>query len=64
MKNRLRVIRAERRLSQWQLKLMSGVHQTKISMGENDLLEFTPEEKKKIAKALGVSINEIWADQQ
>jgi DNA-binding XRE family transcriptional regulator len=60
MKNHLRVIRAEKRVTQWQLRLMTGINQSKISMAENDLVELRPEEKNKIAKALGVSIGDIW----
>jgi len=41
---------------------MTGINQTKISMAENDLLVLTADEKKKIAQALGVSVNDIWAE--
>ena len=60
MKNNLRVIRAEKRITQFQLRLMTGIHQSKLSMAENDLIELRPEEKNRIAKALGVSIEDIW----
>jgi DNA-binding XRE family transcriptional regulator len=62
MKDRLRVIRAERGTTQWQLKLMTGINQTYLSMAENDQIVLTPEQKKKVARALGVSVQEIWED--
>jgi transcriptional regulator with XRE-family HTH domain len=58
--NRLRVIRAEKRITQFQLRLMTGIHQSKLSMAENDLIELANQEKAKIAKALDVNVNEIW----
>jgi len=58
--NNLRIIRAKMRITQWQLRLMSGVNQTKISMAENDLIQLSLDEKKKLAKALGVSVSDIW----
>lgn len=63
MKNNLRVIRAKKRVTQFQLRLMTGIHQSKISMAENDLVELAQEERKKIAKALGVKIGDIWRDE-
>ena len=60
--NNLRIIRAKKRITQWQLRLMSGVNQTKISMAENDLLELTTKERCKIAKALGVTITDVWEE--
>lgn len=63
MKNNLRVIRAKNRITQFQLRLMTGVHQSKLSMAENDLIQLAEQEKAKIAKALGVSVNEIWRNE-
>ena len=60
MKNKLREIRARNRVTQFQLRVMTGIHQSKISMAENDYVQLRDEEKKKIAKALGVGCNEIW----
>jgi lambda repressor-like predicted transcriptional regulator len=42
---------------------MTGIHQSKLSMAENDLIDLTEGEKKKLAKALGASVNEIWPSQ-
>lgn len=58
--NRLRVIRAEKRVTQFQLRLMTGIHQSKLSMAENDLIKLTEDEKKRLSKVLGVPVNEIW----
>lgn len=60
--NRLRVVRAEKRISQFRLRLETGINATKISFIENDLAEATPDEKKTLAKALGVSVAEIFGD--
>ena len=60
MKNKLKEIRARNRVTQFQLRVMTGIHQSKISMAENDYVELRDEEKKKIAKALGVPCSEIW----
>lgn len=58
--NRLRVIRAEKRVTQFQLRLMTGIHQSRLSLAENDLVELTAEEKRKLSKVLGMPDNEIW----
>lgn len=63
MRNNLRVIRAMNRMTQFHLRLMTGIHQSKLSMAENDLVQLAEQEKKKIAKALGVKANEIWPNQ-
>lgn len=64
MSNRLKEIRARRRVTQFQLRLMTGIHQSKLSMAENDFIELTEQEKKKLAKALGVSVNGIWPGEE
>ena len=60
--NRLRVVRAEKRISQFRLGLETKISATKISFIENSLVEATDEEKKKLAKALGVAADEIFGD--
>jgi transcriptional regulator with XRE-family HTH domain len=62
MTNRLKEIRARNRVTQFELRLKTGIHQSKISMAENNYIELTEREKAKIARALGVSANEIWGD--
>jgi len=58
--NRLKVIRAERNISQFSLRLATGIHQSKISLIENDLIEATEDEKEKLAAAIGGTIDQIF----
>lgn len=62
--NRLRVVRAEKRISQFRLRLETGINAAKISFIENDLVEATVDEKRTLAKALKVSVEEIFPDQE
>ena len=50
--------RFSRRLSQWSLGQMCGLHQTRISLIEQGL-EIDDEEKQKIARALAYQVEEI-----
>ena len=58
--NRLREKRVIKRITQFQLRIATGIHQSKISMIENGLIEAREDEKKRLAKALGVRTEEIW----
>ena len=60
MTNRLRVIRAERRITQFQLRLQTGINATKISFIENGLVQPREDEKQKLARALGANPEEIF----
>jgi len=60
--NKLREIRVVKRITQFQLRLSTGIHQSKISMIENGLIEPMEDEKKKLAKALGAGVEEIWGN--
>ena len=60
MKNRLREIRFFRRMNQYQLALLARVHQSRISLAENELIELKPDERERISNALGTRANEIW----
>ena len=62
--NKLREIRVVRRVTQFQLRVSTGIHQSKISMIENGLIQPRDDEKKKLAKALGVQVGEIWGEQE
>ena len=42
------------------MRIATGIHQSKISMIENGLIEPREDEKKRLAKALGVRVEEIW----
>jgi transcriptional regulator with XRE-family HTH domain len=58
--NRLREIRVVKRITQFQLRLSTGIHQSKISLIENGLVEPRQDEMKKLAQALHVRPKEIW----
>lgn len=58
--NRLREIRVVKRITQFQLRLSTGIHQSKISMIENGLVAPREDEKQGLAKALHVKPEEIW----
>jgi len=58
--NRLREVRVLKRITQFQLRVSTGIQQSKISMIENDLLPPTENEKRRLAKALGTKIEDIW----
>jgi transcriptional regulator with XRE-family HTH domain len=60
MTNRLREIRAAKRVTQFELRLSTGIHQSKISLIENGLIDPTAEEKEKIACALEMKPGKIW----
>lgn len=46
-------------VSQWQLEMRSGVHQSRISLFENGLKAPKEMEKVKLAAALGLGSNDI-----
>ncbi len=58
--NKLKEIRAVKRITQFQLRISTGIHQSKISLMENGLIFPREDERKKIAKALGVMPADIW----
>lgn len=60
--NKLREVRFQKNLTQIELQNRSGVHRTFISFFENEHLQPSAEQKRKLAKALGVRIRDIWAE--
>jgi transcriptional regulator with XRE-family HTH domain len=58
--NRLREARVLKRITQFQLRLSTGIHQSKISMIENGFIEPRSDERQRLAKALGVKQEEIF----
>ena len=65
MSNKLRDVRVLKRVTQFQLRLLTGINQSKISLIENGYVEPCWDEKKHLAKALGVNAEEIFpADQK
>jgi transcriptional regulator with XRE-family HTH domain len=61
--NKLRELRSIKRITQFQLRLSTGIHQSKISMIENGLVAPREDEKQQLAKALHVRPEEIWGVQ-
>jgi transcriptional regulator with XRE-family HTH domain len=58
--NRIRVLRAERRMTQLSLSRASRINPTRISFIENDLVEATPDERDRIARSLSVTVAEAF----
>lgn len=60
----LKEARFKRRLTQFDLRLKTGIHQSKISHFENGYLVPRDDERKRIAKALGVKASDLnWSDE-
>jgi len=60
--NRLRERRVVKRITQFQLRISTGIHQSKISMIADGLIDPREDEKKKLSKAVGVGVEEIFPD--
>ena len=60
MSNKLYETRALRRISQYVIAIKTGIQQSRISLIENELVTPTEEEKKKIAKALGLKEEDVF----
>lgn len=58
--NNLREIRFKKRLNQYRLALLTEVHQSRISLIENDLIQPRDDEMRKLSKALGVEPSELF----
>ena len=58
--NRLRVLRAERRVTQLTLARRAHVNPTRISFIENGHVEPTPEERDRLARALKVAVTDAF----
>jgi transcriptional regulator with XRE-family HTH domain len=62
--NRLRMLRAERRLTQMLLSRKSGIHASRISLIENGLAEPKPKERDRLARALKVAVAEAFPESE
>jgi len=60
--NRIKEIRKKQKISQKDLHELSGVAQSEISLIENEKKTVTIETAKKIARALGFSVEHVWPD--
>lgn len=58
--NRLRVLRAERRMTQLTLARRSHINATRISFIENSLIEPTERERTRLARALRVMVADAF----
>ncbi len=61
--NRLRVLRAERRVTQMRIALKARLSPSRFSLIENDLITPKDIEKRRIARALGVKAEEVFFDE-
>ncbi len=61
--NKLRDFRVIKRVTQFQLKLLSGIQQPRISLIENGFIEPREDEKQRLAKALGEKPEKIWENE-
>ena len=50
----LKSLRTQKGLRQWDMRLLTGIHPTKVCLIEKGYVEPTENEKKLLAKALGV----------
>jgi len=58
--NKLREVRNIRGLSQFDLRIATGIHQSKISLLENQYMQPTDDEKKRLAKALKSRVETLF----
>lgn len=58
--NRLRVVRADKRVKQETLELKTGIPQSRISQIENEYVEPTKTERTAIARALKVKVQDVF----
>ena len=49
--NRLREVRVVKRITQFRLRLETGINPTKICLAENGLVDLSENEKERLAKA-------------
>jgi transcriptional regulator with XRE-family HTH domain len=58
--NKLREARFTKRIRQIQLQSLTGINQARISVIENGYVEPRDDEKKKLAKGLGVTTEDLF----
>lgn len=59
IRNRLRVLRAERRMTQFQLARKSRINTATVSLIENEHLVPTEEQRERLARALNADVTEL-----
>jgi transcriptional regulator with XRE-family HTH domain len=60
--SKLKEMRFHKGLTQWDLVLETGISQSKLSLFERGYLEPKPDEKARLARALGVPTREIFPE--
>ena len=60
--NRMREMRAKKRLRQFDLSIKTGIPQSRLSFIENELISPSEEEKKKISEALGAKVTDVFLE--
>ena len=60
--DKLRETGVVKQITQFNLRMTAAIHQSKISMIEDGLIEPREDEKKRLARALGVRPEEIWSE--
>ena len=63
MKNRLRVMRAEKRITQLRVALKAKMQPSRLSHIENGHVEPSETERKRLARALGASLQDVFPEQ-
>lgn len=58
--NKLRETRVVKRITQFQLRINTGIQQSKISLIENGYVEPRDDEKLKLARALGMVPRDLF----
>ncbi|MGD1154034.1 MAG: helix-turn-helix transcriptional regulator [Syntrophales bacterium] len=58
--NRLREARFFKRMNQYQLAISAGMHQSRISLIEKGYARPRPDEKKRLAQALGAKPEDLF----
>lgn len=58
--NKLKEARFFKQVTQFQLRLKTGIHQSKLSLFENDLIAPREDEIKKLSRALGVKPEDLF----
>ena len=60
--NKVRETRVIKRITQFQLRINTGIHQSKISLIENGYVEARDDEKKRLSRALGVTSQDLFPE--
>ena len=60
--NRIKQIRKKQKVTQIELAEMTGIAQSELSLIENNKKTCNVETAKKIARALGYSVEYVWSD--